>query len=175
MSAVPATAAPSAPFAWMLRGALRPTLLCSPVIIGALWAARGTSGGLAALMGAGLAVGFFWAGLFVMTRLVGDNPISLLAAALAVYLGQVLVLGAVIFTLTGAGWLDGPAFGLAVLAVALLWQIFQIRAFVHGRKSVYDPSAGPSSATAPSAPSSPSSFGSDDGPQGGERAGLGPQ
>jgi ATP synthase protein I len=152
MTALPAASAassPSAPFAWMLRGALRPTVLCSPVVIGALWAARGGAGGLAALLGSALAVAFFWAGLFVMTRLVGDNPISLLAAALAVYLGQVLVLGVVIFTLSGAAWLDGPAFGLAVLAVALLWQVFQVRAFVRARKSVYDVPAAPATTPAP--------------------------
>lgn len=136
----PATAvdAPSAPFRTMLRGALRPTLVCVPVIIAVLWAVRGGSGALAAGLGALLAVGFFWAGLFVMTRLVGDNPISLLAAALAVYFGQVIVLGVVIFTLSGAQWLDGVSFGLAALAVALLWQVFQVWAFVRARKSVYD-------------------------------------
>ncbi len=135
MTAAPS---PSAPFTTMLRGALRPTLACTPVIIGVLWVARHASGGLAAALGCLVTVGFFWTGLLVMTRLVGDNPISLLAAALAVYLGQVLALGIVIFGLSGAHWLDGVSFGLAALAVALLWQVFQVLAFVRTRKSVYD-------------------------------------
>lgn len=140
-AAAPAPSAPAAPFAHLLSGALRPTLACVPVIVAVLWVLRHASGGLAAAMGALLTVAFFWAGLFVMTRLVGDSPFSLLAAALAVYLGQVLVLGVVIFGLSGATWLDGVSFGLAALAVALLWQVFQVLAYVRSRKPVYDEAA----------------------------------
>ena len=40
--------------------------------------------------------------------------------------------------LSGAGWLDGRAFGLSVLAVALVWQLSQLVAFTRLRKPVYD-------------------------------------
>jgi ATP synthase protein I len=66
------------------------------------------------------------------------NPLSVLAGALAVYLGQIIFLGIVILTLSGAHWLDGTAFGLSVLAVALIWQLFQVVAFLRLRKPVYD-------------------------------------
>ena len=49
-----------------------------------------------------------------------------------------------IFSLSGADWLDGKAFGLSVLAVALVWQLFQVLAFIRLRKPVYDePAAQP--------------------------------
>jgi ATP synthase protein I len=109
-----------------------------PVIVGAFWVARGTGGGLAALLGVAVALLFFAGGLYVMGRVANANPISVLAGALAVYLGQVIFLGVVIFSLSGAGWLDGKAFGLSVLAVALIWQVCQVVAFMRLRQPVYD-------------------------------------
>ena len=72
-------------------------------------------GGLAGLLGVAVAVVFFAAGLYVMKRVVGANPLSVLAGALAVYLGQIIFLGIIILVLPGAQWLDGTAFGLAIL------------------------------------------------------------
>jgi ATP synthase protein I len=57
---------------------------------------------------------------------------------MAVYLGQVIFLGVVIYSLSGASWLDGKAFGLSVLAVALIWQVCQVVAFMRLRQPVYD-------------------------------------
>jgi ATP synthase protein I len=122
----------------MLRGAVVPMVCTAPVIVLVLWITRQTRGGLAALLGVCIAVVFFAGGLYVMKRVSNANPISVLAGALAVYLGQVIFLGLVIFSLSGADWLDGKAFGLSVLAVALIWQLSQVVAFVRMRKPVYD-------------------------------------
>jgi ATP synthase protein I len=73
-----------------------------------------------------------------MKRVVGANPLSVLAGALAVYLGQIIFLGIIILVLSGARWLDGTAFGLAILVVALVWQVCQVVAFLRMRHSVYD-------------------------------------
>jgi ATP synthase protein I len=73
-----------------------------------------------------------------MGRVSNANPILVLAGALAVYLAQVIFLGVVIFTFSDAGWLDGTAFGLSVLAVALIWQVFQVVAFMRLRQPVFD-------------------------------------
>ena len=126
------------PFAAMLRGALIPLAWTTPVIVVSFWATRHTRGGLAALLGVCVAVIFFWSGLYVMRRVTNENPISVLVGALAVYLGQVIFLGLVIVSLSSANWLDGTAFGLSILAVALVWQVAQIRAFMQLRKPVYD-------------------------------------
>ena len=130
--------APGSPFAAMLRGAVIPMFCTAPVIVLVFWITRQTRGGLAALLGVSIAVVFFASGLYVMKRVTNANPLSVLAGALAVYLGQVIFLGLVIFSLSGANWLDGKAFGLSVLAVALIWQLSQVVAFIRLRKPVYD-------------------------------------
>ncbi len=137
---VPTGSAGSAPFAAMLRMAFLPSVLCGVAAAVVFWVSRGASSGLAALGGVLVAVVFFAAGLTVMKRVVNDNPLSLVAAALAVFLGQVIFLGLVILWLARASWLDGVAFGIAVLVVALAWQVFQVLAFVRRRTPVYDSS-----------------------------------
>jgi ATP synthase protein I len=102
------------------------------------WVARQTRGGLAALLGVCVALVFFAGGLYVMKRVTNANPISVLAGALAVYFGQVIFLGLVILSLSTAHWLDGQAFGLSILAVALVWQLAQVVAFLRLRQPVYD-------------------------------------
>ena len=135
--------APAAPFAAMLRGALVPSLVAAPLVVIALWVARGSRGGLAALLAVVVTIAFFAGGLAVMKRVTNANPLSLLAGALAVYLGQVLFLGIVIISLSSASWLDGTAFGIAALAITIVWQVGQVVAFVRMRKSVYDAPASP--------------------------------
>ena len=131
----------SSPFAAMLRGAVFPMALTAPAIVLGFWMARQTRGGLAALLGVCVAVVFFASGLYVMKRVTNANPLSVLAGAMAVYLGQVIFLGLVIVSFSSAEWLDGTAFGLSILAVAFVWQLSQIRAFMQLRKPVYDVSA----------------------------------
>jgi len=128
----------------MLRATLVPMIATVPVVVAVFWITSGSGGGLAALLGVVIAVVFFASGLYVMGRVTNANPISVLAGALAVYLGQVIFLGVVIFAFSGAHWLDGKAFGLSVLAVALIWQVCQVAAFMRLRQPVYDePAAGP--------------------------------
>jgi ATP synthase protein I len=134
----PSGAAQVPPFAAMLRATVLPIVATAPVVVVAFWIAKGTRGGLAALLGVAIAVAFFAGGLYVMGRVVKVNPMLVLAGALAVYLGQVLFLGVVILSLSGASWLDGTSFGLSVLAVALIWQLSQVVAFVRMRNPVYD-------------------------------------
>jgi ATP synthase protein I len=148
--------APNAPFNAMLRGALLPSIAAGLVATAVLWVLRRSDGGLAALLGVAVAVVFFAAGLYVMKRVVGANPLSVLAGALAVYLGQIIFLGIIILVLSDARWLDGTAFGLAILVVALVWQVCQVVTFLRMRHSVYDE---PSSAGGPGeiAPGEPGS------------------
>jgi ATP synthase protein I len=129
---------PVPPFAAMLRATVVPMAASVPVIVAVSWITRQSRGGLAALLGATIAVVFFAAGLYVMGRVTNSNPLSVLAGALAVYLAQVIFLGVVIFTFSGAAWLDGKAFGLSVLAVALIWQVCQVVAFMRLRQPVFD-------------------------------------
>ena len=91
--------APNAPFTAMLRGALLPSIAAGLVAVVVLWVMRQSRGGLGGLLGVAVAVVFFAAGLYVMKRVVGANPLSVLAGALAVYLGQIIFLGIIILVL----------------------------------------------------------------------------
>ncbi|MDE9365938.1 hypothetical protein PZ938_10020 [Luteipulveratus sp. YIM 133132] len=126
------------PFAVMLRAGAVATMIALPVVVIVLWLVRDAKGGGSAALGALIAILFFAAGLAVMQRIAGDNPMTMMAGALAVYLGQIIFLGIIILVLGGVDWIDGVAFGLAVLVIALVWQVAQVLAFMRMRKPVYD-------------------------------------
>jgi ATP synthase protein I len=139
----------------MLRATVIPMAAAVPVIVAVFWITRATRGGLAALLGVCIAVVFFAGGLYVMGRVTNANPLSVLAGALAVYLGQVIFLGVVILTLSGVHWLDGKAFGLSILVVALVWQLCQVVAFIRLRQPVYDKPADKPDDQSPDEPAQP--------------------
>lgn len=132
------------PFSAMLRGGLAAAMVAFPVIVIIFWITRDTKGGGSAALGALIAIVFFAAGLLIMGKIVDDNPMTVMAGALAVYLGQILFLGFVILFLSGEDWIDGVAFGISVLIIALIWQVAQILAFMRMRKPVYDEQSLPS-------------------------------
>jgi len=136
------TTAPHAdrdPFAVMLRGAFLPTVAVGPVAVVVAALVAGGKAALGAALGFVIALAFFALGLIVMRRLGGAlDPLRFLASALAVFMGQMIFLLVVIMALKDASWLDGTAFGVTVLAVALVWQVFQVVAFVRSRRLVYD-------------------------------------
>ncbi|NHN56377.1 hypothetical protein G9U51_11370 [Calidifontibacter sp. DB0510] len=126
------------PFAAMLRAGFLASAVTFPIVVIVFWITRGPSGGGAAALGALVAIVFFTAGLLVMKRVVTAHWLSVLAGALAVYLGQLIFLGVVALALGSQDWLDGVAFGLALLVVTLVWQVAQVIAFARARKPVYD-------------------------------------
>ena len=129
-----------APFGVMLRGALVPATLSGlvAVVLVVLW--RGADALPGALIGLVVAVGFFASGMFLLSRLVRSaSPHAFLAVAMAVYLGQVIVLLLVIMAFKDADWVDGVALGVVALVVTVAWQVFAIRALRHARIPVYDP------------------------------------
>jgi ATP synthase protein I len=130
---------PGDPFAVMLRGAFLPTLLVGPVAVAVGALAGGGRSALSAALGFAVSIAFFALGLLVMQRLdSAADPLRFLASALAVFFGQLIFLLLVIVALQGASWLDGTAFGLTALAVALVWQVCQVIAFVRSRRPVFD-------------------------------------
>jgi len=127
------------PFAAMLRGAFLPTLAVGPVAVVVAAVLGGGKAALGAFLGFAVAIVFFALGLFVMRKLdSAADPMRFLASAMAVFLGQMIFLLLVIVALKDASWLDGTAFGLTALAVALVWQVFQVVAFVRSRRPVFD-------------------------------------
>jgi ATP synthase protein I len=137
MSAAPHT--DRDPFAVMLRGAFLPTVAVGPVAVVVAAIVGGGKAALGAALGFAISLAFFALGLVVMRKLGGaSDPFRFLASALAVFMGQMIFLLLVIIALQGASWLDGTAFGLTILAVALVWQVFQVVAFVRSRRLVFD-------------------------------------
>ena len=127
------------PFAAMLRGAFVPTLCVGPVAVVVAAVVGGGKAALGAFLGFAVSIAFFALGLYVMRRLdSGADAFRFLASALAVVMGQLIFLLLVILWLQGADWLDGTAFGLSALAVALVWQVFQVIAYVRTRRLVFD-------------------------------------
>jgi ATP synthase protein I len=127
----------------MLRGAFYPTLAVGPVAVLVAWLVGDGKAAYSAALGFGIAIAFFALGMVVMSRLdSAADPLRFLASALAVFLGQMIFLLLVIVGLKDASWLDGTAFGLSALAVALLWQVFQVISFMRSRRLVFDAPAG---------------------------------
>lgn len=128
----------------MLRGAFLPTLAVGPVAVVVAAVLGGGKAALGAALGFVIAMVFFALGLLVMRKLGGaTDPFRFLASALAVFMGQLIFLLVVIIALQGATWLNGTAFGLTILAVAVVWQVFQVVAYVRSRKPVFDESPPP--------------------------------
>jgi ATP synthase protein I len=137
MSATPHT--DRDPFAVMLRGAFLPTVAVGPVAVVVAAIVGGGKAALGAALGFVIALAFFALGLVVMRKLdSAADPLRFLASALAVFMGQMIFLLVVIIALQDASWLDGTAFGVTVLAVALVWQVFQVIAFVRSRRLAFD-------------------------------------
>lgn len=127
------------PFAAMLRGAFVPTLAVGPVAVVVAAVVSGGRAAVGAFLGFAIAIAFFALGLVVMRKLGGaSDPLRFLASALAVFMGQLLFLLLVIIALQGADWLDADAFGFTALAVALVWQVFQVVAYLRSRRPVFD-------------------------------------
>ena len=127
------------PFAAMLRGAFVPTLGVGPLAVVVAAVTADGRAALGAFLGFAVAMAFFALGLVVMRRLGGaSDPLRFLASALAVFMGQLLFLLVVIIALQDASWLDADAFGFSVLAVALVWQLFQVVAYLRTRRLVFD-------------------------------------
>lgn len=122
-----------------VRRAFLPTLALGPVVvlIGAMLG--GTRAAIGAALGFLVVVAFFALGQLVTNRLSAAVDSShFVTGSVAVVVGQLAFLLLVIIVLGGAGWLDGTAFGLSALAVALAWQVFQVIAFLRGRRAVFD-------------------------------------
>jgi ATP synthase protein I len=127
------------PFAVMLRGAFLPTLIVGPIAVIVAALVGGGRAALGAGLGFAIAISFFALGLVVMRKLdSAADPLRFLASALAVFMGQLLFLLLVIVLLQGATWLNGTAFGASALAVALVWQVFQVIAYLRSRRLAFD-------------------------------------
>ena len=128
-----------APFGAMLRGAPLPSLVAGLVAVVAVVVWLGTDALAGALIGLAVSIGFFASGMFLLSRLVRSaSPHAFFAVAMAVYLGQVIVLLLVIIAFKDAAWVDGTALGVVALVVTIVWQGAAMVALRRARVPVYD-------------------------------------
>lgn len=130
-------ATPDDPYAAMLRGALVPTLVAAVVCV-AVSLTKGTPGVIGSLLAAAVVVASFSSSLLVMRRTARSNPNSVMAAALATYMGKIGLLGLMLVLLIDAEWLSGTAFALTAMVCAAVWLGFEVRAYSRMRTLVFD-------------------------------------
>lgn len=120
----------------MLRGALVPGMIAIPVLGGAFWAYAGERGALSALAGAATVFVVLVVGLLGITAVVMGPAATSMAGAGVVYLGQLVVILAVIAALTRVTWLDGRSFALAAVVQTIVMQVGQIVGYVRSRHEI---------------------------------------
>lgn len=135
----PQAAAPGAPFAVMLRGALLPATVAGLLSVVVALVVGGGSSALSAVLGLVVSVAFFGSGMMLMSKLVRSaSPGAFLAVAMTVYLGQVLFILLFLMVFMSQDWVDGKALGLTALVVTLAWQAAAMVALRRGRQPIYD-------------------------------------
>lgn len=130
------------PFSAMLKASLAPSAIVGVICAVVFLVLHGVAGGVSALFGAALALAFFASGLLVLGTLRNLSPAALMAAGMATFFGQIILLGVILYVASNVKALDGPATGITVAIVVIAWQIFQVRSFMRTRQYVYDPDAG---------------------------------
>lgn len=140
MTTTPSAAAkPAAVFRVMVRGAFVPSTVAGLLTALGFLVVSGPGSGLSGLFGVLVAVAFFASGFLLMARMVREaSPMLFMAAALSVYMGQMIVLLLVFMGSRSIEGLDGVAVGVSILVVALVWQGASMLAWRRARNPVYD-------------------------------------
>lgn len=136
-SPVTSNLAPRTPVRMMLRGALVPGMIALLVLAGAFWAYAGEPAALSALAGAGTVFLILLAGLAGITAVVLGPAATSMAGAGVVYLGQLILIAAVILALRGVDWLDGRAFALSAIIQTLVMQAGQVIGYLRARHEIH--------------------------------------
>lgn len=139
-SEVPAAPAQPSPFDVMLKTAFVPSVVVGAVTAVIAFFVAGSRAGVSTGFGALLALGFFTAGLLVMRKVMDVNGVALMAAAMAVFFGQLILVIIVMVLATSVLDLDAVPTVIGVVVVVLVWQIFQVLGFVRSRRPLYDAS-----------------------------------
>ncbi|KGN35059.1 hypothetical protein N802_02380 [Knoellia sinensis KCTC 19936] len=121
----------------MLRGALVPGMISLLVFPTAFWSYAGEHAALSALAGAGTVFVVLLAGLLGITAVVLGPAATSMAGAGVVYLGQLILIVAVVLALRSVDWLDGRAFALAAIVQTLVMQVGQIAGYLRARHEIH--------------------------------------
>ena len=112
-------------------------LLCT--VVGTVVA--GTKGLIAGVMGTIIAVTFFAVGQYIVGRVLQKSPETAVMTALAVYMGQLLALFALLLLLKDATFFAPKVFASTIIACALTWILASAMATWRGKVLYVDPQA----------------------------------
>jgi hypothetical protein len=102
---------------------------------------RGGDGSVAALLGGATALVILLVGLLGIAAIVSGHPSIAMAGAFVVYLGQLILLAAVVLSLRDAAWLDGRAFAIGAVVTTVLAQVGLVAGYARARHVMF-PDAG---------------------------------
>ena len=129
------------PFRAMLLGSVASGLAGAVLSAAVLGGLRGGDGLVAALLGGATALVILVVGLLGIAAIVAGHPAVSMAGAFVVYLGQLILLAAVVLALRDAAWLDGRAFAIGAVATTVLAQVGLIVGYTRARHVMF-PDAG---------------------------------
>lgn len=129
-------------FRVLFRGAAIPTAITGLLAVAAaLLLGRGIGGAIAAALGCLVVIGFFGMSLLVMRWTADSHPANAFGAAMVSYTIKIVALGLTFVVLRQVEAFDNEAFGLSVLACALVWLGFEVRAFTRAQLPTVVPQA----------------------------------
>jgi len=103
-----------------------PAVVIGAITVLALLLLEGGFAARSAVLGAFLVLVFFSFGQYVVGRVLATKPELGLGVAMLVYLTQLGVLLILIRVLRDVNWLDGRAFGIAIIVGTLAWTLSSV-------------------------------------------------
>jgi ATP synthase protein I len=101
----------------------------------------GTEGLIAGVLGTIIAVGFFASGQYIVERVLRNSPETAFMTALAVYVGQVLVLFIILLALKNATFFAPKVFAATIIACTLSWILMSMMVSWRSKLLYVDPEA----------------------------------
>ena len=101
------------------------------------WALRDEWAALSALIGGGIGVSIFLAGLIGITGVVAGPAYATMAGAFALLGLQIVVGFAVLYLLSRVGWVDMLPLGLGFLAAGMAFQVGTVVGYTGSRQLVF--------------------------------------
>ena len=101
------------------------------------WAVWDEWAGLSALLGGGIGVSIFLAGLVGITGVVAGPAYATMAGAFALLGLQIIVGFAVLYLLSRVGWIDMLPLGIGFLAAGMAFQVGTVVGYTGSRQLVF--------------------------------------
>lgn len=119
---------------WVALG----TVVVGVIVSTLIW---GTTGLFGALVGGGIACASALATLFLMRKTAELDPMIVMGAALAGFMGKLIVLFVALLLLRGQDWLHPTALGLTMAATVIVTAYMEARASKRSRSQMVVPAS----------------------------------